>query len=288
MDGDGVGAAAVGRSPPSCDLAVRVVTDRSAWADKALRLLDGPGVVVEQTTWSAGSGLEDVPAAMVFDITCPFQAKRRLCGELAERAWQPVAVCCLAAEPGAARVSGYLRRIGYSVVELLPAEDAHWEDLQAQVSRILEGCAWIAPRFARALDCYDRQVVDAYVGALDILPGRASVELWADRLAMRRQDLAAMFAEMGLPTPKTMLDWLWLVRLIEFAQAAGQKMKRKDLAGQFGSPSPDYVGRRARELTGVPLGKLLAAGSQRALEIMAVRVGGPRRRMGRRQRRVGG
>jgi hypothetical protein len=275
MDGDGVAAAAVGRSPPSCDLAVRVVTDRAAWAERALRLLHGPAVVVEQTTWSAGLGLEDIPAAVVFDMTCPFQAKRRLCRELAERAWQPLSICCLAAEPGAARAATYLRRLGYSVVELLPAEEAHWEDLQAQVQRILHSCAWIAPRLARALDCYDRQVVGAYVAALDILPGRASVKLWAERLGMRRQDLAAVFAEMGLPTPKIMFNWVWLVRLIEFAQGAGRNMTREELASEFGSPSPDYVGRRARELTGVPLRELLAGGSARALEIMAVRVGGP-------------
>jgi len=288
MEAHGVGTTVVERSRPLCDLAVRVVTDRSAWAEKALRLLDGPAVVVELTTWAVGSGLEDIPAAVVLDITCPFQAKRRLCGELAERAWQPVSICCLAAEPGAARAATYLRRLGYSVLELLPGEEARWEDLQARVQRILDSCAWIAPRLACALDCYDRRVIDALVAALDILPGRASVKVWAERLGMRRQDLGAVFAEMGLPTPKIMFNWVWLVRLIEFAQGAGRNMTREELVGQFGSPSPEYVGRRARELTGIPLGKLVAAGSQRVLEIMAVRVGGPRRRMGRRQRCAGG
>lgn len=264
------------QSPP--DLPLVVVTDRDAWAEAALGSLDVLGLVAERAAWSSAPRLDGTPAAVALDVAAPFGRKVRQCERWAARAWQPLCVCCLAAEPGAARVAAGLRSLGYSTVELLPSEEGHWQDLLSRLRRRVENHAWIATRFAQAFGCYDRWIVEAFHVALDTLPAGGSMEHWAARLGLRRrQDLAVMFAERGLPRPKALWDWVRLIRLIEFARAAGLKSTREKLAREFGYSSGDYLGRRVRELSGVSLGALLEAGPARAIEIMAERLRGRRR-----------
>jgi len=97
------------------------------------------------------------------------------------------------------------------------------------------------------------------------LPGGRTVTRWARSAGFRRrQELAALCAELGLPQPKAILD---AIRITRAAHAACSRpvSTRDQLAQRFGFSSGDYLGKRARALTGLSFGRLVHAGAAAVL-----------------------
>ncbi len=116
------------------------------------------------------------------------------------------------------------------------------------------------------LDCYSPPVVDALSVACLMIPRHSSVEYWAGELGLPgRRDLEELFGWHNLPKPKLVLDWLHLLRVVEHG-AAEDLATRDQLASAFGYGSGRYLGRKARRLTGQPLGKLLETGAKGTLQ----------------------
>jgi len=252
---------------------VGLITDRDSWADRALAGLSTNGTIYERVDWGSAVSLEEPAAGMLADITPPFAARLQLLRGWAARAWQPACVCCLVPESGAADVLAELAELGYSTVLPASMRDHDWEEIRRRLDLIRGKKAWLVPQIAGALDCYDLAVIEALEVALDILPAQTTVKAWVRELGLpRRQRLESLLAKRGLPPPKEVLEWLRLARVIESSAAYGVRPTRRQLAEEFRYPDADYLGRRAKKMTGRTLGALLGSGVGGVLEVMAERV----------------
>ena len=81
-----------------------------------------------------------------------------------------------------------------------------------------------------------------------------------------------MFGECRVRNPATVFQWLRLARVIEFAVHRPTRPTRDELARLFGYGSGDYLGKRAKALTGLALGSLLSFGLDAFFELMATRL----------------
>jgi hypothetical protein len=90
-----------------------------------------------------------------------------------------------------------------------------------------------------------------------------------------------LFASHKLPKPKIVLDWLRLLRVIEHG-VEEPDLTRDELARAFGYGSGKYLGRKARQLTGQPLGKLLKMGGKGTLALLSASECGPQQSGARR------
>ena len=178
----------------------------------------------------------------------------------AGQAWQPLCVVSLEAAPDAARFVSHLRDRAFD--RIVPVQGGFVGPLRSALRDVLASDAWIAVHAAQALECNDPVVVRALAMGLDLLPQHHTVTRWARVLGCaRRQDLEAMFASRGLSPPKAVLDRLRLARLIHWAGTTRPTPTRDELAARFGYSSGDYLGKRAKVLTGAALGRLVREGA---------------------------
>jgi hypothetical protein len=251
---------------------VALVTDSNPWADRALEELSANGMIYERLDWGKAVSLEEPAEGMVVDVTPPFESRLQFLRTRASRAWQPTCICCLTPEFGVTDVMVELGNLGYSTVLPTSMRNHDWQEVRCQLDLILKKKAWLVPQIAGALDCYDLPVVEVLEAALNILPAHTTVNAWVRELGLpRRQTLESLLAERGLPRPKEILEWLRLARVIEFSHACCARPTRNQLAEEFQYATGDYLGRRAKKLTGRTLGTLLGTGVGGTLEIMAER-----------------
>jgi hypothetical protein len=159
-------------------------------------------------------------------------------------------------------------RVGYRYTVHGDAIKEYCADLDTHLRNLIENCVWLVPELAAKFERYSPPIVDALsVGCL-MIPRHTTVAYWAQELGLLgRRDLEELFASHKLPKPKIVLDWLRLLRVVEYA-AAEDEATRDDLARAFGYASGKYLGRRARQLTGKPLGKLLKMGAKGTLALL--------------------
>ncbi len=241
--------------------AVSLVSDRSDWTDAAVELCREMEGLAEHWCWSAARGLANPGDALLIDLVNPFPARQPLFGEWASRAWQPISVVSLAPQPGAAGMAAWLGSLGYSRLLQPTARVPYWHELQSNLKTVLQSRARIVPLAAEALSCYDPPVIRALSEALLLIPERRTVNAWAIGLGLeRRQQLEALFAARHLPRPKEVLEALRLARAVESALRSSHPPSREELARRFRYPSGDYLGKRAKQLTGLSLGQLFTVG----------------------------
>ncbi len=247
-----------------------VVSDRAAWTDSAVEVCRMLDCLAECWQWSEARALSDPADTLLLDVTGPFAKRRLLLEKWAARAWQPVCLVSLAPEPGAAEFRSWLNSLRYRRVLLTGTRRAYWRELRSSLQAILDSRAKLVPEVAKVLDCYDPAVIEALSVALLLIPERRTVNSWAMELGFRsRQQLEALFADRALPSPKTIFDWLRLVRVVEFAGGSGRQQTRDELARVFRYPSGDYLGKRCKELTGLPLRRLVNGGVEGTLRILS-------------------
>lgn len=218
--------------------------------------------LVERWEWSEAGALKDPADALVLDLTAPFAEKFPLFEKWCVKAWQPVCLVSLAAEPGAGEFGGRLRDFGWRHVVVTGTRRSYWREHCSILTRIVESGANLVPQIAQFLGwgC-DPPVVEALAVALELIPEKRTVQAWASELGLRnRQQLDELLSRRDLPSPKAILDRLRLARAIEFATRLERPPTRDELAAQFGYSNGDYLGKRARELTGLPLGQLVERG----------------------------
>jgi hypothetical protein len=240
---------------------VVIVSDRRAWSDSVVEIAVQTNSLTERWTWSETGRLVDPPDVLVVELDRSFEARHRALKEWADRAWQPICVASVTPRPGSSRLTVRLRGLGYR--HLLPSRLTrdYWHDLGLRVRTILENRASLVPCLAKALECYDPAIIEVLSVALQMIPAHRTVSGWANEIGFRRRhNLECLFGTHGLPQPKTVLDCLRLACVVEAARRAQSSPTRDELARQFGYSSGDYLGKRAKTLTGRALGELLSTG----------------------------
>ena len=249
-------------------LPVALVSDRQEWVRRACEACRAVRTIPECETWSTVPSRHGPVAALVLDVTSPYEPKRRQLRKWAGKGQQPACILCVAPQRGAAELAIYAAKLGYNHV-LYGIVAEFCEGLEEVMRRIIEKRAWVVPEVARVLKCYDHEIVRCLDVGLDLAP-RHTVESWATELGLqRRQDLASIFSGRSLPPPKLVLEWLRLVLLVEKATNSPHEQTHDELARAFGYASGDYLRKHARRISAHSLSDLIKSGVQGTLGIMA-------------------
>ncbi len=134
--------------------------------------------------------------------------------------------------------------------------------MRSELQVIVVSDARLVPQIAKYLGwgC-DPPVIQALAIALQLMPERRTVRAWATELGFTsRQQLEDLLGRRGLPNPKVILDRLRLARVVDYAARSRGSLTRDQLARLFHYPSGGYLGKRAKDLTGLPLGRLVETG----------------------------
>lgn len=213
-------------------------------------------ITPELFTWANASAIAEPFAALVAHLDRLSDDRSKQLEAWAAVARQPVSVVALAAAPGAARAKALLSTLGYDRV-LLRQEGQYMSMLGNCLEEILESHLWVVPIFAMAVGV--RNPIFIRLISLPLIRRKplARVRDWAKTARMTAWELELLFRRKGWPPPKRTLDALRLCRGVALVATMEQRPTRDVLARRLGFASGDYLGRRARTLTGEPLGDLV-------------------------------
>ncbi len=242
-------------------LPIVLVSDREEWLRELRASCRGVGVIPEDESWSSAATRRWPLAALVLDLTVPFEPRRALLTKWTRRGWQPVCALCISPERGAAELDAWVRSQGCLWIFHGVHPSEYGDDLERSLHDIIERRLWLVVEFAKALDCRNRDVIHALSVAMTLIPAHKTVESWRKELGLRRrQDLAELLSRAGLPRPKRMLRLLRLARVLEYATMRATPVARTELARRFGYADVKYLRREARALTSQALDRLIAGG----------------------------
>ncbi len=239
--------------------AIRLITDRAAWADAIEDRCARFDLVIERWSWHARPPTPPPYRVFLLDIARRSPAVSRVVSRLAEFAWQPLCIVSVAPVPGAVSLVSRLDDMAFDHVLSIRDRPSYWDAVRDDVDAVLRGDGWLLPLAAQALSCHEPAVLRALMRLLEPMPGARTVTRWANTLQLRRQDLGTLFAVHGLPSPKAVLDLVRLAR-VTYASSERPQLSRDELARRFGYSSGDYLGKRAKQLTGCAFGQVVAAG----------------------------
>jgi hypothetical protein len=241
--------------------AVGVITGREGWCEAVQDRCERTNLPFECWSWGNTPVAQGRPyRVLLADVTRAVDPVVAELGGFAEHAWQACTVVSVTGSPGAADLVRELRRLGFRRIVMERNRHTYWATLRRHIETVRRGDGWLLPVFCRVLPCSDARIRRAVATLLDPLPCGRTVTRWARHAGFRRrQELAALCCDAGLPPPKTMLD---AIRLARATHAARMRpgLTRDQLAQRFGFSSGDYLGKRARALTGQSFGRLIRVG----------------------------
>jgi len=180
----------------------------------------------------------------------------------ASKAWQPLCVVSLKAAPDAGGFAHQLRDQAFLGMVQAHTGSGYIRALQAMLDRVVNSDAWIASCAARWLACREPAIIRTLSVGVEMISSHRTVTRWARSVGLkRRQDLESVFVTHALPHPKLVLERMRLARVVHMAETTRPRPSRAELATQFGYSSGDYLGKRARAITGQSLGQLVRLGA---------------------------
>jgi hypothetical protein len=250
-----------------------LATDRLEWADGLVHSARGLDAIFESFPWHNAATLGRIPEGLVADVVAPLAPKQRTFRRWASQCWQPLVVTSLSRDPGAADFAAELGVLGYRQPVQATVSEDYWPDLRWQLTEVLDYRACLFPALARAWSADRPEMVRVLGTAVLMDPGELQVGLWADRAGLEGPEgLERIVHSWGLPEPRRLVRWLRLVRAVDFKIRLGDRVTRDSIAERVGWKKGEYLGKVARELTGLSFGELAGGGLELLLEIVAERL----------------
>lgn len=246
---------------------ISLVSDSRDWTIAAVRQCVNLNVVPEIVRWRSANIVAQPGHALLADLRQPFDVKSRVLSQWADAALQPVCIISITPEFGSAAVVIDASQLGFQVVHNTH-DDFYWNQLRPALLAVLDSSAYLVPRIASVLGCSDGQVVEALTVAFSMSPSRMGVAGWANELGIRRRELATTFQVRRLPMPGEILPWIRLARVVDYAHH-NRSITRRDLARRFSYGNGDFLGKRARAMTGMAFRALVADGVHVVFRCMA-------------------
>ncbi len=250
-----------------------IVSDDLAWSERTARACAEIGMIPEHLSWSEASTVESPPAVLTPDVDPAQVGELLILERWARRVWCPICIVSLRAMKGASECQSRLQAVGYRNFVYTASDAPDFAEFQSQARRLLEERCWLVPLAARALGCSHPAVVEALSLAVVIAPEAQTVDRWAREMGLRsRRPLEELFAACHVRNPARVFQWLRLARVVDFAAHQPKRPTRDELATRFGFGSGDYLGKRAKAITGRALGPLLSLRIDSFFELMAMRL----------------
>lgn len=221
-------------------VAVRGVPERLAWPETAV--FEGPVAAV----------LADIEQPV--ERLPPFEA-------WAIRGWQPLVIVSLVSKPGSEQLFSELARLGFSLALYYSDRTEYWNDLQSTLETMLDRHLWLVPEFVKAMGTAALPVIGALAAAVGGQPDVRTVDRWAERSQIDGyRALYDLLVNRGLPPPKRLLTWIRLCWAVAYAREVPRLRSREEVARRLRYPNADYMGKRCKELVGVPFSRVAETG----------------------------
>jgi hypothetical protein len=229
------------------------------------------GALAERWGWRRARRLDDLPDAILLDVMEPLGRKETLLERWAGLGWQPVCILSLVPEPGTSKLGNRLALRGYVALLEATQRRVYWSRLQACLAHTLRAETRLLPPLIHGLGCFDPEVVRALTIAMRLIPEHRTVARWAEEAGYaRRNALEQLFAQRGLPHPKSVYEALHVVRMLGYGARHPERASRAQLARLF-EWNPDYLGKRAKDMFGVSFGRLVELGPDGAITLITRR-----------------
>ncbi|MFQ5679293.1 MAG: hypothetical protein ACE5HP_07520, partial [Gemmatimonadota bacterium] len=248
-----------------------LVSDSERWLQRASESVPpGKNALLEPIPWAAAPELKGPLSALVVHVENPDEECVHVFESWAARAWQPL--CLVQAHPVQGLAAFYygLLRLGYRAIQVDSARGAQWASLREHLERQWRGYVSLVPLLADGLGCRDPLVVEALAVAAAGQPRLRTVKQWAEALGLPGYGpLEVLLTAHGLPSPKHLLGLIRLAAVMAYARKRGGRCRREKLAAEFLFPSGDYLGKRTKQLVGIPLCRLVGYELEEALARIA-------------------
>lgn len=242
---------------------IAVLADDRLWAKQAMELSREVGGAPERFAWSE-AGMIEMPVRAILvlrDRSDSGQTSATL-ASWAATGWQPLAIVTDRPAPGSHGFAERIRELGYDAPLHHPAPgddtEGYWREFLQCLRDRFERRLWLVPHFVSELGQADPWCARA----LEVLarnPRTRTVEDWARLTGLSgRRALEREFAERALPPPKRLLVRFRLAQAICERYETGSTLDA--VARALAYPSGDYLGRRCRQLTGLPFSQAAASG----------------------------
>ncbi len=251
---------------------VIVVGGHDAWIGRVVELAAAAGAIPEVV----GPDLlrrRLIPhaSAVVVHMAPPYERELALLDSWARFGWQPAVLPSLAPDHGSSGGVESLLRAGYEP-HYETGTPRYWRGVECALKRMLESATWLAPALAAGSGCFHGTFLRA-LRTLVLLPApTVDVRRWAASLCVGRQQLYQLFDSMNAPRPGAAIAWLKLFRVVDYRSRIRPVTRRSELARRFGYGNGDYLGKRAKLLTGKSLGELVRKGNREFFLLMLRRL----------------
>lgn len=224
------------------------------------------GLAAELVEWDDAQDLQPPVAAIAAHVDGQPELRARVLGAWAERALQPCTALFLAPVRRSALLAEEIRSLAYARIRRLADGPCSPQELHRVLGTVVDRELWAAGALARELGITGPLTVRALSCALDGNCPARNVTAWAQRCYRdphlraktgvgERHELARWLKKVGMPPPGRCLNVMRLCCALAHAWRNGQPSRTR-LARRFGYASADALGRRAKRLTGRPLGEL--------------------------------
>lgn len=245
---------------------VVVIGDDPSWTAQVVRITVGLDASPEIIPTADGS----VELPLVSLVTFGHGADQEYRARLARWANRGLSALTLISSPpssGLASLRAFLERRGFPpalVYHSFPEPDPEYRrDLTIRLTEHLSHRLWLVPYFIRVLGVPDPDLERVLSVAIRN-PRMTTVDGWARASGLRRHGIDRMFRGLGIGPPKRLLAWLRLAQAV--CERCESGLPRDDIAACLGYPNGDELGRRSRDLAGLPFGQLADAGLPSVLD----------------------
>lgn len=260
-------------SPSHCDELwwrerVCVVGDPKWSAERVLCFGRDTGACVEVVDWQSAPRVSGPLGALVVILNDAHEGSMEQFEFWASIAWQPCTVLANRTSMGSTQLQAHLRRLGFG--PSLPfVKEPPWQALGQVVASVLSENAWLVAWFVRSLGVTAPKFVEVASAALRGPRPATSVKEWGQRLGLVRWELRRLLRAFGAPPAQRLLPRMLLWRACVVSRTSPVRLTRDKVARAVGYCSGDYLGRIAKEVSGLSFGALARSDLRAVVDCLA-------------------
>jgi len=208
-----------------------------------------------------GTGIDPPVVGALIHVDAPDSVSTEVLRPLARNAISRQSVVTLTPFAGAAVFRHVLDDLGYDRILVCPPRPRergrYWTAFEKELTRLTAEHLALIPMIAHELGTADVEILRLVEASLVPTPTK-TVTTWRKRLERTHEELVGQLEALGFPPPKVTVDTIWLALAVQLASVTGDD--RVEVARACACSSGDYLGKKAKALTGLSFGDLVDRG----------------------------